>query len=222
MSATPDLVGDDLLGPQRQARRLLRRQRQGLVAGVRVEALGTAQDRRQRLERGPHDVVVHRLGGQAAAGGLDVEAAHHRLLVLRAEPVAHQPRPHPPRGAELGDLLEQLAPGGEEEAQAAGEAVDVQSPGLGRLDVGDGVGEREGEFLGGGGPGLAHVVAGDGDGVPAGHLAGAELEHVGDQAHRRRRRVDVGAARDVLLEDVVLDRAAEARPRDAAPLAAAT
>ena len=96
------------------------------------------------------------------------------------------PRPHPPRGAELGDLLEQLAPGGEEEAQSAREAIDVEAAGDGRLDVGDGVGEREGQLLGGGRAGLAHVVAADRDRVPARHLGRAELEDVGHQAHRGR------------------------------------
>jgi hypothetical protein len=37
----------------------------------------------------------------------------------------------------------------------------------------------------------------------------AVAEEVGDQPHRRLRREDVGAAGDVLLEDIVLDRAAQ-------------
>ena len=48
-------------------------------------------------------------------------------------------------------------------------------------------------------------------------LALAEREDVGDDAERRARRVDVGPARDVLLEDVVLDRAGERRQRNALP-----
>ena len=53
----------------------------------------------------------------------------------------------------------------------------------GGLDVGDAVGEGEGEFLRGGGAGLAHVVAADGDGVPLGDFGGGPGEHVGDDAH---------------------------------------
>src|SRR4030065_523463 len=45
-------------------------------------------------------------------------------------------------------------------------AVSVE-PGL---DVGDGVGEGEGDFLDGGAAGLAHVVAADADGVPGGDV----------------------------------------------------
>src|SRR5207302_6374758 len=45
--------------------------------------------------------------------------------------------------------------------------------------------------------------------VPARHLRRAVGERVGDQPHRRLRREDEGAAGGVLLEDVVLDGAAE-------------
>ena len=134
--------------------------------------------------------------------------------VLRAEAVAHDARPHPARGAELGHLLEQLAPGGEEERQPRRRTR--RRPGRAttrRLDVGDAVGEREGELLGGRRARLAHVVAADRDRVPARQLAGAELEDVGHEAHRRLGRIDVRAARDVLLEDVVLDGAAEPSSR---------
>jgi hypothetical protein len=53
------------------------------------------------------------------------------------------------------------------------------------------------------------VVAADRDRVPARELAGAELEDVGDEPHRLARRVDIRPAGDVLLEDVVLGRAAD-------------
>ena len=139
----------------------------------------------------------------------------HRAGVRCPEPLAHDRGPHPAGGAELGDLLEQLRPGGEEEGQPAGEVVDVEPAGDGRLDVGDRVGQRERQLLGGGRPGLAHVVARDRDRVPLGQLAGAELEHVGHEPHRRPRREDVRAAGDVLLEDVVLGRPGDRRALDA-------
>ena len=53
------------------------------------------------------------------------------------------------------------------------------------------------------------MVAGDGDGVPLGDFGGGPGEHVGDDAHGVGDGIDVGAAGDVLLEDVVLDGAAE-------------
>ena len=63
----------------------------------------------------------------------------------------------------------------------------------------------------GGRPGLLHVVAGDRDRVELRHLLRREGEDVGDDPHRRARRVDVGVADHELLEHVVLDRARELR-----------
>ena len=72
-------------------------------------------------------------------------------------------------------------------------------------DVLDAVGERVGELEVGGRSGLLHVVAGDRDRVEPRHPLAGEREDVGDDPHRRRRRVDVGVADHELLEDVVLD-----------------
>ena len=162
------LVGEDLLGPEGEPGRLLGRQRERLVARVRVQALGAAEDRGERLDRGPDDVVVDRLGGQARAGGLDVEAAHHRARVRRAEALAHDPSPtsggrpgtwRPPRTARV-----QAAKKNDRRPAKSS----TSSPrATRRLDVGDRVGQGEGELLGGRRPGLAHVVADDRDRVPA-------------------------------------------------------
>ena len=79
-----------------------------------------------------------------------------------AEPITHDPGPHPARRPELGDLLEQLGPGGEEEARRGRRSRRSSSPrASGRLDVRDRVGEREGQLLRGRRAGLAHVVAAD-------------------------------------------------------------
>ena len=53
------------------------------------------------------------------------------------------------------------------------------------------------------------MVAGDGDGVPAGDALRAEAEDIGDEPHAGRGRIDPRPACDVLLEDVVLNGAAE-------------
>ena len=50
------------------------------------------------------------------------------------------------------------------------EFVDGEAGVDGGFDVGDGVGEGEGDFLDGGRAGFANVVAGDGDGVPLGEF----------------------------------------------------
>ena len=48
-------------------------------------------------------------------------------------------------------------------------------------------------------------------------MFGAVGHHIGDEAHRGNRRENVGAARDVFFEYVVLHGAAEFFERDAAP-----
>ena len=67
------LVGDDLLGPQRQRGGLRRRQAERLVVAVRVERLGAAQHRGQRLQGDPANVDQRLLRLQRDAGGLRVE-----------------------------------------------------------------------------------------------------------------------------------------------------
>ncbi len=99
--------------------------------------------------------------------------------------------------------------GVEEERDLLAELVHVQPGVHGGLHVGDPIGEGESDFLHGGRPGLADMVAGDADRVPARDLRLAVLEDVGDQAHGGSRREDIGAAGDIFLEDVVLDRAAQ-------------
>ena len=89
--------------------------------------LRAAEHRRQRLQRRPDDVVVGLLRGERHAGGLRVEAQLPRPLVLRAEAVAHHLRPDLARGAELGDLLEEVAVRVEEERDARREVVDVEA-----------------------------------------------------------------------------------------------
>ncbi len=100
--------------------------------------------------------------------------------------------------------------------QAWREVVDVEAALDGLLDVGEAVLERERELLLRGRPSLADVVAGDRDRVPARHLARAPLDHVAAQAHRRVDREAPLLLRDVLLEDVGLDRAGEPLARDGA------
>jgi hypothetical protein len=133
--------------------------------------------------------------------------------------LAELARPDPPGRAVLRDLLEEVEVRVEEEGEPRREVVHVQ-PALARpLDVREPVRERERKLLGGVRAGLADVVARDRDRMPLGHLARAELDHVGDEPHRRLRREDVLLLRDVLLEDVRLDRPSEVAHRHALLLA---
>ena len=178
-----------------------------------------AEHRSERLDRGADDVHLGLLRGQRDAGRLRVEAHQPGARVAGAEAVAQLARPDPPGGAVLRDLLEEVEVGVEEEGQARREVVDVE-PALDRpLDVGEAVREREGELLRRGRAGLADVVAGDRDRMPLRQLRRAVLDHVGDEPHRRLGREDVLLLRDVLLEDVRLDRPAQVLGGDALLLA---
>jgi hypothetical protein len=138
-----------------------------------------------------------------------VEPHGHTFRILRAEPVAGDRRPGAPGGPELRDLLEEVAVGGEEEREARREFVEGQARADGGIRVGNGVGHGERDLLDRRRSGLAHVVAANGDRVPGRQLGPAVGERVRHEAHRRAGWEDVRPPRDVLLEDVVLDRAPE-------------
>ena len=203
------LLHDHLLRAQRDLGGLLARQREHLVEGVGVQRVGAAEHRGERLDRGPHDVVVRLLRGQRDAGGLGVEPQPLRLLGLRAVDVAHPARPDPARGAELRDLLEEVDVRVEEERQPGRELVDVEAAGEAQLDVAEAVGERERQLLRGRRAGLADVVAGDRERLVRRDVRGAVLHQVADQAQVRLGREQPLLLRDVLLEDVGLQRAVE-------------
>ena len=80
-----------------------------------MERLGPTEDRRESLDGSPGNVQLWLLGGQGDAGGLGVEAQLPGALVLRPVTFAHVPSPYSPGGAKLGDLLEEVDVGVEEE-----------------------------------------------------------------------------------------------------------
>ncbi len=171
-----------------------------------MQRLRASQRRRQRLDGGADDVVLRLLGGERAARRLGVEP-HLGRLGARPDPLPHQPGPEPPRRPELGHLLEEVVVRIPKEGETGSEVIHLE-PGVDRRpDVGEAVGQGEGHLLHRGGPRLPDVVPADRDRVPRGQPGGAVGEQVSDQPHRLPRRVDVGAPRHVLLEDVVLHRA---------------
>ena len=134
---------------------------------------------------------------------------HRGTRVLRAEAVAHDGGVDTARGAKLGDLFQKVIMRVEEEESRGAKESTIEPRSDRGFDIGDGVGESERELLHGGRAGFANVIAADGDGVPLRQLAAGPGEQIGDDAHRRARRINVGPARDVLLQDVVLNGARE-------------
>ncbi len=77
--------------------------------------------------------------------------------------------------------------------------------------------QRKRHFLHRGRSGFADVIAADRDCVPVGQLARAVGKDVGHDSERGARWIYIRSARDVLLQDVVLNRACERSRPDALP-----
>ena len=113
------LLAQDVLGRDRDARRLLGRRGDRFVVGVGVQRLQSAHDAGHRLHGDAGDVVERLLLGEIDARRLAVEFEAPGARILGAQPLARQPRPDAPAGAEFGDLLEEADGNVEEEGEAA-------------------------------------------------------------------------------------------------------
>ncbi len=91
-----------------------------------MQGLRPAEDRRERLNRHAHDVVVWLLAREHRARCLRVEAHRRGAVVLCAELLARDPRPHAPRAAKLCHLFEEVVVRVKEERDARREGVDVE------------------------------------------------------------------------------------------------
>src|SRR5690349_3562863 len=133
-----------------------------------------------------------------------MEAQKVRARISGVEAVAHDSGPQAASGAVLGDFFEKIVVRVEEEGKLRGEFIHAKS-GIERgLHVSDAVGERKSDFLNSVRTGFADVIAGDGDGIPARKVVAAPGENVSDDAHGGAHGINVRAAGDVFLEDVVL------------------
>ena len=128
-------------------RRALRRQRERLVEAVRVDRLRAAADRRERLDRDPHDVVLRLLRRERRPARLRVEAKRERARFVAPNRSRMISRPQPPRRAELRHLLEEVVVRVEEEGEPRAELVRRQAGVDRRLRIRDPVRERERELL---------------------------------------------------------------------------
>ena len=171
-----------------------------------MQRLRAAECRSERLQRDTHDVVERLLCSECHAAGLRVKP-ETAAVVVGAKTFAHQARPEPACRTELRDFLEQIAVRREEEGQSWCECVDGEPCIDGLLHVCQRVGKGECEFLYRGRTGFANVVTRNRNRIPQWHFFCTEPEHLGGQRERWRGRIDVCAARDVFLEDVVLHRA---------------
>ena len=215
------LEGEDLLDAE--APLLVPRpgQAEGLVPGGQLDRPGAgvaAERHRKGLEHDPGDVVLRLRLGQAERIDLHAVAQPQVLLVRDAVALAPDLLPELGHRAQLRVLLDEPDTGVDEERDPAEDLREVL---LGHLAARahlvehcDRGRERVRDLLDGRGPGLLEVVAADVGRVPARDLVDGERDGVRDQAHRRAGREGVGAAREVLLDDVVLGGPLERRQLD--------
>ena len=160
----------------------------------------------------PLDVVLGLGLGQAERVDLHAVAEAQLLLVGDAVALAAELLPQDPHRAELRVLLDEADAGVDEERDPREDAAHQL---LGRrarthgVEHGDRVGHRVGDLLHRRGARLLQVVGADVDRVPLRDPLDGVGDHVGDQPHGGLGRERVGAAREELLDDVVLRRALE-------------
>ena len=181
-----------------------------------MQRLSATHHGRHRLHCRAHDVIVRLLRRERPARRLAVRAKHQRALVLRVEVLLHKLCPQRPRRAKFGHLHVEVHRDAPKEGDAWRDVVDADGAGCDRrTHVLKAVRQREGELELRVCPGLLHVIARDGDRVELGHAPRRVSHDVGDDAHRRQRRVDEGVAHHELFQDVVLNRATQLRLVDA-------
>ena len=97
----------------------------------------------------------------------------------------------------------------EEKRQPRRELIHIEARPNRRFHVGYAVAQREGDFLHRRRSRFAHVITRDRDRIPLRQVLIRPGKKVGDDAHRLLGRINIGSARDVLLQHVILHGAGE-------------
>jgi hypothetical protein len=208
------LVGQDLLHPERPLLVPGTRQAERLVPGRELDGARTGLPGKrhgQHLEQDAVDVVLGLRLGEAQRVHLHAVAEQARLLVGDAVALPADLVPELDEGAHLAELGDEADAGVDEEADPAHGLGEVGFGDLAAVtdgvEDGDRGRQRVGQLLHRRRPRLLQMVAADVGGVPLRQLLVGVGDDVGDQPHRGLGRVDVGPAREIFLDDVVLDRA---------------
>jgi hypothetical protein len=130
-------------------------------------------------------------------------------VAIQCDPVpkTHE-RPH------LAQLFDEPDPGVAEERDASHHIGHALGLHVHRVEHRDRIRQRKGDLLNRRGSRLLEVVGADVDRIPSRNLIDGELDHVGRQPHRGLGWKDVGPAREVFLDDVVLSRPLKLLSRD--------
>jgi hypothetical protein len=170
----------------------------------------------QHLQHDALHVVLGLLRREAERIDLHAVAEAPLARVGDAVAILRQAVPEAGERLQLADLLDEADAGVDEEGDAL-DHVGHRDAGalLHPIEDGEGVGEGEGQLLHRRRAGFLQVVGADVHRIPLRQLGCGEDRHVLDQPHRRRGRKHVGAARQVFLDDVVLNRALQRATRRA-------
>ena len=182
------------------------RQGNGFIQRIGMQRLGMTESGGHGFNAGSRRVVERVLLLQAPARCLTVGSQGHRLGILRLKRL-DQFGPQHPRRPHLGDLHKIIHANRPEKRQPRGKGIDVQPSLQSCSQILQTIRQGVSEFNVGGGASFLDVIAADADAVEARHAAGGVGENIGDNSHRRRRRIDVSIAYHVFLEDVILNRA---------------
>jgi hypothetical protein len=180
----------------------------GLVESAAVYGRDACQRSRKGLIGDAHDVAQRLLGEDRRSRGLRADAELGRSATFRhAVPRRQQPGPELAGGAQLGDLLEQVAVQRAVKCHPRGQVVRASATLKRPVEVGEGEPESERQFLRRADAVLAQVVHVDVVGVPERQVLAA----VGHQL-RGRPQAQVNRARCLVaavagVQRIVLDRA---------------
>mmetsp|Transcript_36701 Transcript_36701/g.57349 ORF Transcript_36701/g.57349 Transcript_36701/m.57349 type:complete len:317 (-) Transcript_36701:572-1522(-) len=184
-------------------------QRNRLIKGIRVQGLGASHHSSHRLNRCSDHIIVRVLRLERVARGLAVSAEQQGLVVLWVKVLLHEVGPEPPGCTQLCNLHVKIHANSKEERETRSKLVNCGAHRCSTPYVLQTVCDRESELEMSWGPSFLHVISGNADGVELGQVLGAISHDVADDPQRRGWRVNVSVPRQVLLEDIILDRACQ-------------
>src|SRR5690606_33540685 len=106
---------------------------------------------------------------------------------------------------ELGNFFQQVIVGIKEKGHARSKLVYLETSLQRRPYISLCIGQRKPYFLGGCRTSFADVITAHRNRVPLRNFCPAEGKNISDKSQGRFRRVDIGAAGDILFKDVILN-----------------
>src|SRR5690349_5927126 len=132
-----------------------------------------------------------------------MKTQHHRLGIRCAE-FFHHFCPHAAGSPELGNFFKKVIVCVEKKRKPFAEYVYVETFCYSRLHICLAVTQRESEFLNGCTSSLTDMVTRNRYRVPFGQLMAAPFENIGNNTHRRFRRIDISSPCCIFFQYIIL------------------